>query len=214
MPIQILQREIARPPISTTWAGKPAANSVPVGTVLSPSDYPGARFFSDGTQWRCQNGSAVLRNWVGANVTFSSATPVIVSVVPGIFLPADMVATPGFSIRNRVQWHREAAAAEANQGGALRLGESINLRRLGNVNFTGLTANQKFLLDETRTINTGLTTYSQPTSTTGQPALTEGYDAQLLTTLSGQTIILTGQGVDSGGSDVWYFDQWLTEVYF
>ena len=203
----------AAPTQECTWATKPPAAGN-AGKEIIVTDYRRSRWYSDGTYWRPVSGRAVLRNWVGANVTFSSGSMAQISVVPTITIPADMIATPGLSVRNRVVWHRQSAAAAANQAGSLRIGADVNQRHLGWASITGLTAPMMFLLDETRTINTGLTTFSQVSNLSGQPALNETYWPQQLSLISGQPLMLSGNGVDTAGSDVWYMDQWLTEVIF
>ena len=196
-----------------TWATKPAADSLPVRSRISVPEWNNSEWYTDGTYWRPVGGRAVMRNWIGANVTHSAASITIVAGVPGLLLPADLVATPGLSMRNRVMFHREAEAAAASQTANIRIGIANNSRQFGNLNLIGATANQKWLIDETRTVNTGLTTFSQASGTTGQPSAVEPYDPIPLSNISNQTLIISGYGVDTGGSDVWYFDQWLTEIY-
>jgi len=106
---------------SGSWAGRPAAGSVPAGTEIAITDVPRggiSRWFSDGTQWQTVDGHVVLyaqakgyKNPLGS-VTWASAA--ITMAIPGgsIKIPAGLIV-PGVSeLRVNVLW-----ATGANVGG-------------------------------------------------------------------------------------------------
>ena len=55
-------------PFRTTWANRPAANLVPVGTELQVTDFANQKWVSDGTYWRPAQGRVIIGNSVTPSV--------------------------------------------------------------------------------------------------------------------------------------------------
>lgn len=75
--------KVSRVSSSYTWAGKPTASSVPVGTVIMISDLSYQRFVSDGTYWRPMQGKVMLYSKWG---TLASPIASLSGVTAGVFI--------------------------------------------------------------------------------------------------------------------------------
>lgn len=104
-------------PFRTTWASRPPANLVPVGTELQVTDYLNQKFISDGTYWKPAQGRVMLYE----KVTDSLATPLAVLSATGIFalpggapkIPAGMI-TPQMKVCVMTQYRKFGTAASAS----------------------------------------------------------------------------------------------------
>lgn len=107
------------------WAGRPAANGVPVGTKLAITDVGVggySEWFSDGTYWRPVGGFLMLGSWVSARDTPLSVITGVTGIqefpgVPRILIPEGVVA-PNTVFRMR--------ARESKRG--TTLGASLDCR--------------------------------------------------------------------------------------
>ena len=103
--------------VTNTWANRPAANSVPIGTEFVATDYANQKFISDGTYWRPAQG----RVQIYAKVTESLATPLAVLSATGIFalpggapkIPAGMII-PQMKVGVCTQYRKYGTAASAS----------------------------------------------------------------------------------------------------
>lgn len=109
--------KVSRVGSSYTWASRPNASSVPVGTVIMISDLSYQQFVSDGTYWRPAQG----RVQIYAKVTESLATPLAVLSATGIFalpggapkIPAGMII-PQMKVCVCTQYRKYGTAASAS----------------------------------------------------------------------------------------------------
>ena len=69
-------------PFKTTYAAKPAANAVPVGTELVVSDMQNQKLISDGTRWQYSQGRFSLFNKAG---TITTPLASLTGVTEGLF---------------------------------------------------------------------------------------------------------------------------------
>jgi len=80
-----------------TWANRPAANSVPIGTEFIATDYSYQKWVSDGTYWRPAQGRALLKNLFGLLAAggqiaqLSGISSGIFTIPGGCKIPAGMI---------------------------------------------------------------------------------------------------------------------------
>jgi hypothetical protein len=107
--------------VTTTWANRPTASAVAVGTVFAASDIgpAGTLFRSDGTAWRPLNGRALLYQRAGSIAspisTLSGVTSGTFTLPAAMTIPAGLIPTHGtLLIRARVQRTGANATASFN----------------------------------------------------------------------------------------------------
>lgn len=80
-----------------TWANRPAANSVPIGTEFIATDYDNQRWVSDGTYWKTAQGRAVIKDQFGLSAAggqiaqISGATSGLFAIPGGCKIPVGMI---------------------------------------------------------------------------------------------------------------------------
>lgn len=77
--------------LSSTWAARPAANSVPVGQILQITDYGNKLFYSDGTLWRRWGNAPWAQLAVAASVTGTVTETVLATIA----IPAGLMGVNG-----------------------------------------------------------------------------------------------------------------------
>lgn len=76
----------------TTWANRPAANSVPVGTRIIATDLGNRQFYSNGTLWLPAGSPVLAQSGVASSVTGTTAETTLASIViPGGLMGPDGV---------------------------------------------------------------------------------------------------------------------------
>jgi hypothetical protein len=95
---------------NTTWAQRPPASGVPVGSEIVVTDVPAggrSRWYSDGSYWRPANGSVALGRASGtlavpvvAALALAAASNIFFVLPTNILIPAGLVI-PGSSLRAR-----------------------------------------------------------------------------------------------------------------
>lgn len=135
---------------SYTWATKPAASAVPVGTQIRASDVGvgsgGSIWYSDGSDWRPLGGSVILKQLAGniasPAVSFTGSTTEQQLVMPGgnVRIPAGMLLAGG--ILNISTMERTVI-----------VGGSTNFARKMRISTGGLVFNGSSVIDSSLTPN-------------------------------------------------------------
>ena len=107
-----------------TWATKPAANSVPVGTRITIIGWnaPPSDWVSDGTYWLPVGGRAVVHAPVLLNAQAQSTARTLVSSVPTWQMPSDIAHTP--RIRVEAWAHCSVSSPSNAQARQIYIGNS------------------------------------------------------------------------------------------
>ena len=129
-----------------TWATKPAANAVPVGTRITIIGWmaPPSDWVSDGTYWLPVGGRAVVHAPVLVDAQATGATvQSLVASVPTWQVPANMASTPGMYIE-AVLTAEVVSGVSADQQRQIYIGIESSKNLLGVHVFTSTTLGKRF----------------------------------------------------------------------